>query len=180
MSTNSNNSDNCNPSDLEKEINKLEDSNVYTASFIDKIADSYDRVANVYFRPKSIETWKDGRVYEYIGIKYLKRALKVFPMQKDRSKIPNTYFIWDSTKEGLKKFDYQTRYNETLHIVPTLLFSTATLNNLAEGRYDMVALDTCLNVFLGVGPLLLQRYNRARIHNLINKMDLKENNYSKT
>jgi len=161
-------------SDLERELYQDEVSDSDNRRFLDRMTDWY-------FRPKSFEKWENGKVYETLGIKHLKklcaetyRKLVKRSTGSDRASFKNNYLIWNFSKEGLKKFDYQTRMNEAIHILPTAIFSGLTANYLSEGKYGMAALETGLNLALGIGPLLLQRYNRARLHNVIDRMEAKE------
>ncbi len=64
--------------------------------------------------------------------------------------------------------------NEAIHLTPTLIFSYKTAYCLFDGNYGIAALNVVLGLSLGIGPILIQRYNRARLYNLIEKMEARE------
>ena len=161
-----------NISNLEEKI--YEETNIEDSRLFSKSSD-------FYFKPKFFEKWGNGRIYEFacvkplkslytkIGKKIVKKATGSYDIDRE-----NNYFIWDSSEEGLKKFDYQTRKNEAIHLIPSFIFSGFTLINLLVGNYIVAGIDTISNLAVGIGPVLVQRYNRTRLHKVINKIEEKE------
>lgn len=133
-----------------------------------------DIMTDWYFKPRFFE--RSGKLYEALGVKLVKKACVRLGklLCEDKVDWPNNYFIWDHSKEGLKKFDYYTRLNESIHFLPALTFTCKTLIYLSQKDIGTAAFVTGLNLISGVGPLMLQRYNRARLYNLIDKMKERE------
>jgi len=160
-------------SDLEREL-QTETSPSDKRNFVNKATDWY-------FMPKSFE--KNGRLYEALGVRHFKRLcaetyrkLVKKTLGTERAHFINNYLIWDFSEDGLRKFDYATRINEGIHLLATALFTSKTIDYLSDGKYGMAALETGLNLALGIYPILTQRYNRARIYNTVERMQERNQN----
>lgn len=157
-------------SDIEKRLSQEGISKKDNQRFLNKM--------DWYFRPKSFE--RNGKLYEALGIKKFKRIAislgkGIYKLVKQNPKwVGNNYFLWDKSKEGLKKFEYKTRFNEAIHLVPMVGFAHLAVNSLLEGNYGLAALDVGSNLAFGIYPVLLQRYNRARLYNVTDEVELRE------
>lgn len=147
------------------------------------------KAADLYFEPKSFEKWENGRLYEYLGARYVQKAV-MGTVGKLTSKIVSSekgdnYIIGRRHDiKSLKRFEWRTRFNETVHTFgEAWIVGWALLINykcydfakeLEKGNYD-------ITMILGTGLLLngalvmLQRYNRARVHNIIEKKEKRKN-----
>ena len=117
---------------------------------------------DLYFCPKRIEKWNDGRLYELLGIRLFKKVC-VFIAKQLRWE---SYFINDGSREGLRAYERRTRINEAIHSPLAMFLTYKMLSLLFEGSYVgafIVAPIWILNVL----PTLLQRYNRLRILKLL-------------
>lgn len=133
----------------------------------------YERVkkaADWYLQPRGWERWEDGRVYEMLGTDYFKKIVPTW----------GTYVndaiekVWGSDEfrptkahetkeEGLYKHLQWTSRYEMGHLGASAVVGGVMLK---EGvSPDLVAKQVIFNVY----PMLLQRYNRARIHNLLDE-----------
>jgi len=148
-----------NLSDLEKELNstELNDGSIW------------QKVKDCYFEPKRPERWKNGRIYEWIGMKKFEKVCRYIGEKKEKdSGEENNYFIWYKSEDGLKEFEKKTRYNEAFHlvgIVPTICLIPSWIDGNPFGIYIGGVL-----VAMNASSLLLQRYNRSRIYNLLDRM----------
>lgn len=151
-------------SELERKLNSID---MGIGGFI-------DRTTDWYFRPKQFE--RSGKLYEYLGVRWLKKLTdwqgKIYGK---KPKYKNNYRLWDKTKEGLIAFDSQTRKNEAWHTFFTC-YTVAFATKLVMGESDnpgySIFFGTCLVV--NIYAIMLQRYNRARLHNVIDKMETTE------
>ena len=154
-----------NLSTLERELDSI---GTEHTNFIDKYTDWY-------FMPKPFE--ESGQFYEALGVRNFKklcaetcRKLVRKTFGSDKIPCPNNYLLWNSSQDGLRKFDYATRINESVHLVAATQFVGSTIGYLSDGKWGMASLATGLNIVLGIYPILTQRYNRARLHHTIERM----------
>ncbi len=124
---------------------------------------------DLYFRPKRIEKWKNGRLYELLGINTFK---KVFVYMGHKFGW-DSYFIDDGRQEGLKAYEKRTRISEAIHAPVTVLLTYQMISYLAEGRYAGAAIIGPLWLLNAI-PTALQRYNRVRIESVLQRMASKE------
>ena len=148
-------------SDLEKEL-----SSENSLSFFQKVAD-------LYFKPKSFE--RSGKLYESLGAKQFKKLLMgAIGGLLGGGGYASNYFIGkERSVKAIKKFERCTRINETIHLPATIILSYALIGNLVKENYLMAAADVFFGLLNGY-PLILQRYNRARVYNVLEK---KENRF---
>lgn len=152
-------------SDLEKELYQESLEETDNRGFLNRMTDWY-------FRPKSFE--RSGKLYETLGIKRVKKVCDLIgKLVGENPTIPNNYRLWDKTKEGLKKFDYKTRMTEALHTFFGASSATLGAGEVMDGD---VGGSIFMGVVLGVNVYasMLQRYNRARLHNVIDRMEEKD------
>ncbi|VVB77846.1 Uncharacterised protein [uncultured archaeon] len=121
-----------------------------------------------YFEPKSFEKWQNGRVYEWLGIKYFQKAyLATF------GKIANPSGKWidDKSTESLKSYIAGTRALELAHIGlagfflagDLIIASNSENNNSLGGFLRGCAVNLAINLY----PIILQRYNRTRVQTVL-------------
>jgi len=133
----------------------------------------WQKTKDLYFDPKLIEKWENGRLYEIFGIRYAEKFFRKLGKitNKDfyeKPDSPNNYRIWDKTKEGLKSFERKTRINELIHSPLQILIGYEIINNLAKENYALATLDTLFGLINGYA-IMLQRYNRTRIYKVLEK-----------
>ena len=130
-----------------------------------------EKVKDWYFKPKGVERWKNGRIYEWLGVKKFKKLVVYsgHKVGKDNT-YENNYFIWDRSPEGLKAYEKKTRFNEAVHLIPTAFCTLAAISMYAIGETDLGIFPTALAV-LNSYPIILQRYNRVRIENVLDRME---------
>ena len=125
---------------------------------------------DLYFRPKSFE--RGGRLYEWMGVLFFKRfVVWLGPKMGARRDRPNGYFLWDRSAAGISAFERKTRRSEVVHLIgvvlPVVSIARRLLgDNSSAGVFIVAALIFAVNL----PPVLLQRYTRARIYPLLEKM----------
>ena len=87
-----------------------------------------------------------------------------------REKGSNYYIGKERSISKLKKFEIGTRINECVHTPAMIGAIYWTADNLANGRYMDATLDLVLGVALNAYCVMLQRYNRARVYNTVDKI----------
>jgi hypothetical protein len=103
----------------------------------------------------------DGRVYELLGVRLAKRALRRGPMAAFNRHL---HLPAERTPAQFARLDRRMRVAEASH---TILF-VATLGLVAtaaaNGWWDAVAWLLLFDVVMNGYPAMLQRYNRALLH----------------
>ena len=157
-------------SDLERTVNETP---------VREERNSIEKYTDWYFRPKAFERWNNGRIYEYLGIKHVKKALmgtlgkrfRKMGMDKDK---PNTYFIGRKRdKTSIKKYELKARINEAVHTVFGLHCSYYFISDLIERDYSNSTFEATFFV-LNASLLMLQRYNRAIVYNVLERRNKKK------
>ena len=123
------------------------------------------RVTDLYFRPKRIERWKNGRLYELLGIKIVKKVC-VYIGHKFKWE---SYFISDRSQEGLKAYEKRTRISEAIHSPVAMLLTYQIISFLVEGSYTGAVIIGPIWILNGL-PAALQRYNRVKIGSVLHRM----------
>ena len=125
---------------------------------------------DLYFRPKPFE--RGGRLYERMGILLFKRfVVWLGPKIGVRRDRPNAYFLWDRSAAGISAFERKTRRSEVIHLIGVVLPVISIARRLLEHNSDAGVFMVAGMIFVvNFPPVLLQRYPRARIYPLLEKM----------
>jgi hypothetical protein len=134
-------------------------------SIVDKIFSDH------YYQPKRWE--KDGKIYEYMGVKYFKKLLFYFARNKRKDAFYRNYFLKEHSLQGLASFEKKTRKSERSHVIIAfwmLLFTIFLLLDIRSVWDQLVIIMFVItNIFTNIYPIFLQRYNRFRIQKVLNK-----------
>ena len=94
------------------------------------------KVMDFYFKPKRIERWKNGKLYEALGVRIFKKAVvslgHFFGLD---SSVENSYFINDRSANGLAAYEKRTRRSEAIHSPITIYSAYVVISALREERY---------------------------------------------
>ena len=125
---------------------------------------------DLYFRPKPFE--RDGRLYEWMGVLLFKRfVVWLGPWIGARRDRPNDYFLWDRSAAGISAFESRTRRSEVIHLIGIVVPVISIASRWLEGNSGAGVPIVMSVIFVVNLPLvLLQRYTRARIYPLLEKM----------
>ena len=133
-----------------------------------------NKILNWYFTPKFFE--KSGTLYKFLGVRIFKKFVPVTgDIAHRRTK---TKSIPNAATETLRKYEKVTRSYEMGHlifflwfaIIPIWLMVTfATLGYPVSTLVYIGAIYFIINLPLNVYPIIIQRYNRARIYWILQK-----------
>jgi hypothetical protein len=107
----------------------------------------------------------NSQVYERLGIRLFKggasRALSIFS--------PTLRFPKEKTTAALQNLDHEMRKAETGHVFIFILMFLFIGYVLLRGWLDAVAWLLAFNVAINGYPIMLQRYNRIKLQELIQR-----------
>ena len=125
-------------------------------------------IFDFWFQPKWFES---ERLYERLGALVLKRYVPTggdLVMQRLRRHHPERRWVTVSL-QSLRSYEARTRLNESIHLIGFIGFTALATTKFASGALTTFGLATAmgLNLFLGLWPIVLQRYNRLRLYRAI-------------
>ncbi len=127
---------------------------VYPSSKI--LPDNYYKIK----RPEQLKT-----IYKILGIKYY-RIMLLFTFW-GRKKNRKKYF--NGTKQGLHNFIYQTAQSEFGHLAAFILISILTIHLITTDYIYLSLIILLINIFGNAYPIILQRFHRVRIEQILRK-----------
>ena len=129
------------------------------------------KITDVYFKPKPFE--KSGKLYEALGVKYVQKVVMATAGRRARKKLldgkPSPFLIGKILDlESLETFERRTRFNEFMHAPVLLYFFFELVTDFSRDPYEyfFILVFALLNAPL----VMLQRYNRARVEKVIEKI----------
>lgn len=129
------------------------------------------KATDLYFEPKSFE--KSGRLYEILGVKQFHSAY-VATMGKVVKGLARA--LGEDGRHILPPYDSSlgamckaTRSLEGIHLVVAAVFSYGMSLSLSQEDYKTAAFNALANTVVNLYPIMLQRYNRARINRVLER-----------
>ena len=121
-----------------------------------------------YFRPKQWEIYRDGTIYDFIGIKLYKKYLPTTgDIVRRKRKIVQIDITKTNRIQELYKYERRTRNYEWRHIIGAIvLILLIFMIDRKLTVYDWILLPV-MNLYINIYPIFLQRYNRIRILNVL-------------
>jgi hypothetical protein len=108
----------------------------------------------------------DGRLYEMLGVRQFKRVASAGDFFNNRRRRSHPEFRNVKNYRSVIEWEARTRFNELAHL-GNLTFNMVMVAWLVfQGRYTWIVPILILNLILNVYPIMLQRYNRARIRRI--------------
>lgn len=138
----------------------------------------FRKVTDIYFKPKSFEKWRNGKIYEFIGIKPFKKFVlwtaEKIPPKRKRGNEPNgsNYYIGkDISTKRLKKFESRTRFNELIHGGGTGYITYIVGKSLVQGYQPSIPTGILIGSIILFSAYLtfLQRYHRIKVQNVLER-----------
>ena len=117
-----------------------------------------------YYDLKNFE--RTGRVYERLGVPLFKQLVRRGPLSIFS---PTLRFPKDKTVPALQHLDHEMRKAETGHVIICLLMLVFIGYALLNGWFDAVGWMLAFNILINGYPIMLQRYNRLKLHELIQR-----------
>ena len=134
----------------------------------------FRRIGDWYFAPKSFE--KDGRLYESLGVRHFQKLYfatggKAVSYFSEMDSLPKY-----SSINHLRSLENKTKVYERIHHFFNLLMCPLIAESL-HNQYHLATITVSfLNIGINIYPIMLQRYNRSRIHKLIERKEAREQN----
>ena len=134
----------------------------------------WQKIKDVYFEPKGFEKWENGRIYEWVGTRKIKTYLIRDREIEEGNRLRNNYFLQNRSVEGLEDFIKETRFNEGTHLSQAIIFISSISGIYVLFGFGIaqtaVAMPSILGAMASLHPIMIQRYNRTRIDNIIERM----------
>jgi hypothetical protein len=109
-----------------------------------------------------LRSWEvDGRVYERLGVRLVKRLLRRGPLAVFN---PGLHLPSKPTPERIAELDQRMRDAEAAHAILLVLTLGVVVHALARGWWVAAVATAAFDVAVNGYPVMLQRYNRARLH----------------
>ena len=116
-----------------------------------------------YYRPRSFEI--DGGPYRRLGVETFKWLLF-----KSRIELLNTSARLSHGRTGLQCLERGIREAETDHVIALLVMVVVTIHAAVNAWWPLVGWLLLVNVVANVYPIMLQRYNRARLLPVLSRL----------
>jgi hypothetical protein len=117
------------------------------------------RLPDAFHRLRPFEL--DGRVYERLGVRIAKRLLRRGPLAVFN---PGLHMPAERTPEQLARLEQKMRDAEASHAILFVATLPVVLNAAGRGWWVAAACTLGFDVLVNGYPVMLQRYNRARLH----------------
>ena len=104
---------------------------------------------------------RDGRVYELLGVRVVKRLLRRGPLAVFN---PHLHLPAEKTPANLAHLDQRMRDAEASHTILLVLTLGIVAVEAARGWWRAALWVFVFNLLVNGYPVMLQRYNRIRLH----------------
>lgn len=152
------------------ETSEEKDQQLESKPLSERVWDSLAAEDNWYFKPRKAERWKDGLLYKFLGVHFFKKVVPTLGSYVSRLIRFRPIAHASDRKKALEEYEPATRIFESIHLgLQATLYNFNLINAISEGDIDKTiswgALSLCFNIY----PIMLQRYNRARIYNALGR-----------
>ncbi|WP_374688321.1 hypothetical protein [Promineifilum sp.] len=117
-----------------------------------------------YYDIKHFE--ETGRLYERLGVRLFKKLVRRGPLTIFS---PTLRMPAEKTLPALQHLDHEMRKAETGHLFIFVLMLLFTCYALLQRWFDVAGWFLLFNVFINGYPVMLQRYNRLKLQQLLVK-----------
>lgn len=121
---------------------------------------------SAYYSTRPFE--RTGRVYERVGIRLVKSLVRRGPL---RILSPTLRLPKEKTVSALCNLENEMRKAETAHTLTFILMLLWVGYAALNGWLDAVTWMLLFNILINGYPIMLQRYNRIKLQELIRKQD---------
>ena len=127
-------------------------------------------IFDFYFKPKCFE--RRSKLYEKLGIRHFKKFMFGGDYMNGflRKLDPSHRMIGEL---GLSPTSYEgyTRLYETGHLLASFYGGSIIMENFREENNERAIAGILVNLATNIYPIMLQRYNRARIYRLLERKE---------
>ena len=120
------------------------------------------QLPDAYHRPRAFE--ESGRVYERLGVLLFRKLVRRGPIH---AMAPSLRY--SGRRDSLSALEHETRTTEAAHVLAFLVALSLPAYAAYRGWPDAAAWLLLFNVLMNVYPVILQRYNRVRLEQLLRK-----------
>ena len=129
---------------------------------------------DAYYRPWAVERRRNGHIYELLGVRAYKWWL---PTGGDRARqttgkhaIRSYSRSSSDCRQQLEDLERSTRRFEAWHLLGAAIMTGLTALELWRGDFLGAGPIIAANLAINVYPIMIQRYNRARIEAVLRRM----------
>ena len=120
-----------------------------------------------YYRLRAFEV--DGGIYEYLGIHWYKKLVRRGPLAIFAPTLRSQRKITELTGAELTRLQREMCKTETGHLAIGLIVILMAGYALLKGWWDAAGWLMLFNILINAYPVMLQRYNRAKLQPLLKK-----------
>jgi hypothetical protein len=120
-----------------------------------------------YYQLRTFEN--KGRVYEYLGIQWFKKLVRRGPLSIFAPNLHTQRKIPSQSKAELTNLQREMCKTETGHLMIGVMVILMAGYTSIKGWWDAAGWLLLFNIPINVYPVMLQRYNRARLQPLLEK-----------
>ncbi len=120
-----------------------------------------------------LEQWRGRSIYEFLGVRFFKKYLLPTELLVSHLRGKNgMQRVRGVLKAELKRFEWETRRNEVIHLLVLLLTGCLLVFKSPQLSIGQLLAILAINLYLNIYPIFVQRYNRFRIMRLLGKYQL--------
>jgi hypothetical protein len=122
-----------------------------------------------YYRLRAYES--DGRVYEFLGVGWFKKLVRRGPLTVFAPTLRTQSKISALSRVELTNLQREMCKTETGHLMIGVIVILMAGYTLLKGWWETAGWLLVFNILINVYPVMLQRYNRARLQPLLEKAE---------
>jgi hypothetical protein len=128
-------------------------------------------IARGYFWPSRLERARDGLLFRVLGVPLFGRLIPTGGVVVRRATGARMapYTLARASLGAARAFFFRACIFEALHLTPMLLLVGLSVLRLVQGRPDLAAENTLVNLVINVYPILHHRHTRVRIVRLLER-----------
>lgn len=132
---------------------------------------SWRSVVDWYFAPCRFELWRDGRIYELIGIRLFKKYLPTSGDLVSRWQgVRRIAASGTHRTQSLLRHQRFTKEYEIRHLVGGIVMLGLSLASIMLWQKGNLAVLLLANLGINGYPMMLQRYNRIRLLRILDRI----------
>lgn len=124
-----------------------------------------------YFLPRRFEVWNEGAIYRFLGVSVFGKIVPtggiLFRRITGAKMVDYTLQGSSLSSSSIRRFFFRTCAFEAGHFLVLIAMSVAVVFCFLLGKIHLAIGGTVANLMINAYPMLLQRYTRVRILNLL-------------
>ncbi|NNG17177.1 MAG: hypothetical protein HKM89_11920 [Gemmatimonadales bacterium] len=129
------------------------------------------RLARSYFMPSALERWRDGAVFQYLGVHLFGRVIPTggISIRRVTGARMAPYTLSGVSLESARQFFFRTCAFESAHFPFFIFLLVLAVMRYAQGQVDLAAENTLVNLAVNIYPIMHHRRTRYRIVRLLER-----------